>query len=99
MYFDEVDLCYRIKKSGWQIRFFPQVVVTHHWGRSTSQAAINMNKQWYLSFFKYLKKNRHYPDWVCSLVLSLMIWLKLCVALSVIAFMITAVLQVGGVFR
>jgi len=37
MYYEEVDLCYRIKKLGWRIVFFPGAVITHLGGRSSSQ--------------------------------------------------------------
>ncbi|GBR76342.1 glycosyl transferase group 2 [Candidatus Termititenax persephonae] len=76
MYFDEVDLCYRLKQAGWRIKFFPQVWVTHHWAQSTRQALWKMNKQWYISFKKYLQKNKHYPGWLAGLLLSSMLWLK-----------------------
>ena len=77
MYFDEVDLCFRIKQAGWKIKFFPQVCVTHHWAQSTKQALLKMNKQWYISFKKYLIKNKKYPAWLSELLLSSMIWIKL----------------------
>ena len=76
MYFDEVDLCWRLKQAGWKIKFFPQVCITHHWAQSTKQALFKMNKQWYISFQKYLVKNKHYPAWLAALLLSSMVWLK-----------------------
>ncbi|MDR1323200.1 MAG: glycosyltransferase family 2 protein [Candidatus Margulisbacteria bacterium] len=76
MYFDEVDLCWRLKQAGWKIKFFPQVCVTHHWAQSTKQALFKMNKQWYISFQKYLVKNKHYSAWLAWLLLSGMVWLK-----------------------
>ena len=76
MYFDEVDLCFRIKQAGWKIKFFPQVCVTHHWAQSTKQALFKMNKQWYISFKKYLVKNKKYPDWLAAFLLSTMVWVK-----------------------
>jgi GT2 family glycosyltransferase len=37
MYFEEVDLCYRIKEAGKQIVFLPDAIITHLGGRSSSQ--------------------------------------------------------------
>lgn len=77
MYFDEVDWCYRIKQAGWKIKFFPQVSIIHHWAQSTKQALFKMNKQWYISFYKYLRKNRKYPSWLVIFFLSAMVWFKI----------------------
>lgn len=37
MLFEEVDLCYRVKKSGWQIWFTPEAKIIHHFGQSIKQ--------------------------------------------------------------
>ncbi len=37
MYYDEVDLCYRLKKSGGKIYFLPQIKIIHHSRRSSKQ--------------------------------------------------------------
>ena len=37
MYYEEVDLCYRLRKAGWEIHFTPATEVTHIGGASTSQ--------------------------------------------------------------
>ena len=92
MYFDEVDLCYRVKKAGWKIKFFPQACVTHHWAQSTSQALFSMNKQWYISFAKYLMKNYHYPKLLAWLLLTSMVWLKLLVLVGLLGILIKGVL-------
>ncbi len=81
MYFEEVDWCYRIKQAGWKIKFFPQATITHHWAQSTKQALFKMNRSWYNSFYKYLRKNKRYPGLVIIFFLSSMIWLKLLLVL------------------
>ncbi|MDR2431501.1 MAG: glycosyltransferase family 2 protein, partial [Candidatus Margulisbacteria bacterium] len=84
MYFDEVDLCFRIKQAGFKIKFFPQAGVIHHWAQSTGQVLFKMNKQWYISFRKYLRKNKNYPDWLSVLLLSSMLWGKPLLLLAVL---------------
>ncbi|NGX42810.1 MAG: N-acetylglucosaminyl-diphospho-decaprenol L-rhamnosyltransferase [Chlamydiae bacterium] len=37
LYFEEVDLCKRIKAAGYSVCYFPDVVVTHLCGKTTSQ--------------------------------------------------------------
>jgi GT2 family glycosyltransferase len=36
LYYEEVDLCRRIKDAGWRIRYWPDIVV-HHWGGESSK--------------------------------------------------------------
>lgn len=38
LFFNDVDLCYRLRQAGWRIVFEPRAKVLHHHGRSTSQA-------------------------------------------------------------
>jgi len=40
MYYEEIDLCYRIKKAGRRIVFLPDAVITHLGGRSSSQVPL-----------------------------------------------------------
>jgi GT2 family glycosyltransferase len=37
MYFEEVDLCYRMRKAGWETRFDPSSIIMHVGGASTRQ--------------------------------------------------------------
>lgn len=39
LYYEEVDLCHRLRRAGWEVHFEPSAVVTHHGGVSTSQQA------------------------------------------------------------
>jgi N-acetylglucosaminyl-diphospho-decaprenol L-rhamnosyltransferase len=42
MYFEEVDLAYRLRMAGWETHFTPEAVVIHHIGASTRQRRIEM---------------------------------------------------------
>ena len=37
LYYEEVDLCYRIRKAGYQVMYWPEIVVTHIGGESSRQ--------------------------------------------------------------
>ena len=37
MYYEEVDLCYRLRRAGWETHFTPATEITHVGGASTSQ--------------------------------------------------------------
>lgn len=36
MYFEEADLCYRIRKKGYKVLYYPDAKIVHYFGRSTS---------------------------------------------------------------
>jgi GT2 family glycosyltransferase len=39
LYFEEIDLCYRIKQAGWKILYTPEARVCHHGGQSSPSSA------------------------------------------------------------
>ncbi len=58
VYSEEVDLCLRIQKVGWQIIWLPTVDVIHYGGQSTRQAATQMFLELYKGKVKYFRKHR-----------------------------------------
>ena len=58
MYYEEVDLCYRIKQDGWQIVFLPQVAITHLGGRSSRQIPNAKRIMMLASVLKFFRKHR-----------------------------------------
>jgi GT2 family glycosyltransferase len=58
MFFNDVDLCYRIKKGGWKIFFYPEAKVIHHKGASTRKAKARMIWLSHLAFYKFFKKHK-----------------------------------------
>jgi GT2 family glycosyltransferase len=57
IYSEEVDLCYRLKKSGWQIFWLPEAEVVHHGGQSTRLASEEMFLNLYQSKVHFFRKN------------------------------------------
>lgn len=57
MYTEEVDLCHRVKKGGWQLHWVPEAQVVHYGGQSTKQISEKMFFQLYLSKIQYFRKN------------------------------------------
>jgi GT2 family glycosyltransferase len=47
MYSEEVDLCYRLQRAGWEVHFTPLAEVTHVGGASTQQQPVEMEAQRY----------------------------------------------------
>lgn len=57
MYTEEVDLCYRIAKSRWQIYWVPNSEIIHYGGQSTRQVSRQMFIQLYKSKVLFFKKH------------------------------------------
>ncbi len=57
MYSEEVDLCYRLHKAGWQLHWVPTSRVIHYGGQSTRQSAQTMFLQLYRSKTQYFRKH------------------------------------------
>ncbi len=59
LYVEDVDLCYRAKKSGFSVFYFPQVVVIHHIGKSTQKKKINMLVEHHRSMYYFYRKHHN----------------------------------------
>jgi GT2 family glycosyltransferase len=57
MYTEEVDLCFRLRKAGWELYWIPSAEVVHYGGQSTQQVASKMFANLYLSKIQYFQKN------------------------------------------
>jgi hypothetical protein len=58
MFFNDVDLCFRIKKGGWKIYFYPEAKVIHYKGASTRKVKAKMIWLSHLAFYKFFKKHK-----------------------------------------
>lgn len=56
LYFEEFDLCNRVKKLGYNIFILPEAKVKHLWGVSTKRANFDIKKVFQKSRFYYFKK-------------------------------------------
>lgn len=57
LYFEEFDLCKRVKNLGYRIFINPQAKVKHTWGASTRTSNLNLNQIFKESRFYYFKKH------------------------------------------
>lgn len=57
MLFEEVDWCYRIKNSGWQIWFYPEAKVIHHYGQSIKQVKAKMILSSHRGLYRFWQKH------------------------------------------
>jgi len=58
MYSEEIDLCERIRKSGWELHWIPDAQVTHFGAVSTRQAAEVMFLELYRNKIKFFRKHK-----------------------------------------
>jgi GT2 family glycosyltransferase len=58
MYYEEVDLCYRLAQAGWQVHFAPVTDVVHVGGASTRQRRSDMAVQMFAGLAQFYE--RHY---------------------------------------
>ena len=59
IFFNDVDLCYRIKNNGGKLFFLPEAKAFHFKGASTRQAKPNMILSAHLSFIRFLSKYKN----------------------------------------
>lgn len=67
MYCEDVDWCYRAKKHGWRVCYFPMAKVTHRIGSASDQAPVRMIYHFHRSMFRFFFK--HYAKgWEALLI-------------------------------
>lgn len=54
LYFEDVDLCWRLRRAGWVVGYEPTAVVVHGHGRSTSQVPIRSVIEHHRSLLRWL---------------------------------------------
>jgi GT2 family glycosyltransferase len=57
MYYDEIDLCYRIKKAGYKIFYLPDIKVIHYGNKSSLQVPGEVSLWKLKSKLSYFKKH------------------------------------------
>lgn len=92
MFFNEVDLCFRLRQKGWKIYFLPQARVTHLQGVSIKKARLSMTVSSHRSLSAFFGK--HYPtrtsSYIIKILLLIVLPFRLCLqALSKIENFIT----------
>lgn len=72
MYGEDIDLCYRVKKGGWDIHYVPETSIIHYKGESTKKNEIAYNKVFNDAIYKFFDK--HYTSKYSRLFRMLIYW-------------------------
>ena len=76
MYGEDIDLCYRIKKSGYKIFYFPKVTTIHLKGESTSKTKFSYVSNFYGAMSVFVNKNLSTSSRILSYILKFGIFLR-----------------------
>jgi GT2 family glycosyltransferase len=57
LYEEDVDLCVRVRRAGWRIRFTPAAEALHHLGRSMAKAGTRPELEYHKSHLLYYRKH------------------------------------------
>jgi len=75
LFWEETDWCLRMKKSGWNIYYFPEAKIIHYWGKGMQKLGKRKTEKIYHnSMMYYYKKNYSYLAYLI---------IKLCILVSV----------------
>jgi GT2 family glycosyltransferase len=69
VYFEEVDLCLRLKRAGWQVLFVHEATIVHVGGQSSKTDRLNSLRHRYRSLFVFYRK--HHPRWQLAALKSI----------------------------
>jgi N-acetylglucosaminyl-diphospho-decaprenol L-rhamnosyltransferase len=56
MFYEEIELCHRIKRAGWKVYYVAEARVVHHWMGSVKQVSRQMTAQLFRSQLLYYQK-------------------------------------------
>lgn len=84
MYGEDIDLCYRIKHSGWKIIYYGESMITHLKGASSKKQKSKLIYEFYRAMYIYYKK--HHAD-ESSFIVNIIVYMGIFVLLVLKLFL------------
>ncbi|GAW29473.1 glycosyltransferase family 2 protein [Carboxydocella sp. ULO1] len=82
MYGEDIDWCYRIKKAGWEIYYYPEARIIHYKGASSKKKKYRMIYEFHRAMVIFYQKHYAPNTFVLvNIIVLLGIWLRYLVAL------------------
>ena len=76
MYGEDIDLCFRIKKAGYKIYYYPKVTTIHLKGESTSKTKFSYVSNFYGAMSIFVNKNLNTSSRILSYILRFGIFIR-----------------------
>jgi GT2 family glycosyltransferase len=96
MYGEDLDLCYRIKKTGYKVFYYPEVTTIHLKGASTRKTHLSYVNNFYGAMIIFIKKNFTGVPRILSFILQLGIIYRSALSYSkrILSFLLQPIIDV-----
>jgi hypothetical protein len=89
LFYEEMEWCYRMKKKGWKVFYYPDAEIIHHWSRSIVQVPYIVSLESTKSKMYYFYKQKHgIYLFSVRLLFLLELFLKIIIYSSLLSFKI-----------
>jgi GT2 family glycosyltransferase len=82
LYWEDADLCQRVRKAGWKVIYYPKAEIIHSVGKSSATRPIVSKFHFYFSCFKLVVKHTSHSQKLCVPLVFVGLWLSFIFSIS-----------------